>query len=310
MAVRYVKVKLKDFSPDKDTTTPDILTGTQWMWSVIDGVWEVLPSPVAQQAMPTGTRCFGAFQGLANTSQMAVFGTSQQLFVWNGTQFVSQNLVLTGSTTNPWNFTIYGNDLLATNGVDPIQVSTSGGTFSALGGSPPVSSIVAATDFSVFAIPANPATAGTWYSTLADTLWTPSIGAQTVTSAITATPGPITACKALRNGVMMYKGTSAYFGSFTGPPFFWSFAKVSAQHGVQSQGSVVSTGELHYIIGNDNFYQTDGYTMVPIPNNLRRWFFNLVNQQRVNEIRGYYDRPHSRITWHFPSTTAAAGVLD
>lgn len=301
---KVVTIQFRDFQPDVDSTNQGVVTGMQWMWSVSEGVWEVLAAPNVQASL--GAHCYGAYQGQVNVTQMSVYGTQNQLWTWNGLNFNPAYLSLMGGT-NPWNFTIYGNDFLACNGVDPVLVSNSGGPFGVLGGSPPVASIVTATDYSLFLIVAN---SNQWYSTVNDTLWTPNIGTQTVTNSLTSTPGIITACKALRNGVMIYKNSSAFYGSFTGPPFFWAFSKVSAEHGTWCNGSVVSIGELHYLVGSDEFYMTDGYTMAPIPNKLRRWFFNTVNQRRMGEIRGYYDHPHERIVWHFPSTAAATGVLD
>lgn len=251
-------------------------------------------------------QCYGALGApIAGGAYQIVAGVQAQLYSLNGSNvFVSEGLTLTGGT-NPWSFTVYGNDLIAVNGVDVAYVSTSGGAFVPLGGTPPIFSIIEATDFSLFGIIAN---SNQGYFTFNDTLWTPSIATLTGTFSLTSTPGNITAAKQLRGGIGIYKESSAFFGQYTAAPAqLWQFTNASKTVGVRSPDAVVPANDLHYLMGPDNFYVCDGFTMKEIPSKLRNWFFNQqLYQPLANLVRGIYDFVNNQVIWWYPTDSTGA----
>jgi hypothetical protein len=320
-----MKVLLGDFAPDVDPVAPGFMRGqipngvqmplldTNWIYSTPAGFRSMPQLQVLTTALPSAA--LGAFSAqLANGLNFVVLGIANQLYIV--TFFspptvpvtpASQGLTLTNAV-NRWYFTVYGNDLIGANGVDPLQVSTSGSNFTALGGSPPIFSIIEATDFSLFGIVP---LSNQVYFTLNDTLWTPSIATETGTFFLTSTPGNITACRALRSGVAIYKRNSFFSGYFAGPPFYWQMSKVSSEIGTAGPYSLVATDTNHYFWGVDDFYSFDGNTLARLPNNVRRWFIANMNSNYEPLIAGVYDRSHSQIIWYFSSIHASpTGSLD
>jgi hypothetical protein len=305
-----VRIIIGDFAPDLDSVVAGImgakipaavqsvLTDTNWVFAVPSG-WQNMPTPVPQgSALPS--QAYGAYSTLVGTEPFVVLATANQLYIYQSGSLVSQGLTLT-STTNLWYFTTYGDDVLVTNGVNPPLVSTNAGSFAPLGGSPPVFSILEATDFALFGIVP---VSEQYYFTLNDTQWTPNIATQTGTSFLTATAGPITAAKALRSGINIYKRNSFYNLQFTGPPFFFQATKVSDEIGTAGPYSVIKTDTLHYFWGPDDFYATDGFSVWRVQNNLRRWFLANLNTAYDFMIYGVYDLPRSQLVWWFSSVNA------
>jgi hypothetical protein len=168
-----------------------------------------------------------------------------------------------------------------------------------MAGSPPVASIVAASDHSLFLIETN---SNKWWSSLSAILWTPSIATQTVTANLDETAGNIVGAHRMRNGGMvLYKLTSFSFAQFEGPPFYWKFTTISREVGAPSHEAVANSGDVHYWPGNSDFYSFDGTSLAILPNNLKEWFYATLDGQYAHRISARWDRPRSLIVWHFPT---------
>jgi len=312
-----VKLVLGDFAPDLDPVGPGIMgnkippavqvpiTDANWVFSTPAG-WQNMPQPL-QIGSPLPSQAFGAFSALVGVTPFVVLATQQQLYIWNSGSLQNQTLSLI-NPGNLWYFTLYGTDLIAVDGADVPYVSANTGNFTPLGGSPPVFSIIEATDFSLFGIVPN---SSTYWFTLNDTLWTPSIATQTGTAALTSTSGTITAARALRGGINLYKRGSFFNGQFSGPPFFWQFTKVSDSIGTPGMYSVIKTDTLHYFWGGNDFYGTDGFSLWLVPNNVRNWVKANMNVSYDYLMYGVYDIPREQLIWWFSSNNASpAGSYD
>src|SRR5271166_1848842 len=313
-----MQLSLGDFAPDLDPiiqgfmgrriapSSQSVLTDTGGVYSTLGG-WKAMPTLQRISATPLPGPAFGAFSAEVSNVFLVVVATANQLYFINNGQLISQGLTLTNSA-NPWSFTVYGTDLLATNGVDPVQVSINGGGFAALAGSPPIFSIVEATDYSLFGIV--PLSNEYWY-TLNDTIWTPSIATATGFGTLASTPGIIVAAKQLLGNIAMYKRNALYYGTYQGPPFYWGFQTISNKVGTLGPNSVVTVDTMQYFVGPDDFYQFDGYSLSRIPNNLRKWFFANVNTNFASTIFASYDQPRGQVVFWFSSNNAQkGGILD
>ena len=313
-----MRLALADFNPDLDPIIQgimgrqiapqgqSILTDCNGVYSTLGG-WKNMPSFQRISSMALPGPAFGAFSAEIANAYLVVLATANQLYFVNNGTLVNQGLTLT-NTANPWSFTVYGTDLLATDGVDPVQVSMNGGTFAALAGTPPIFSIVEATDFSLFGIV--PISNEYWF-TLNDTVWTPSIATATGFASLTSTPGIIIAAKALLGGISMFKSNALHYGTYQGPPFYWGFQTISNKVGTLGPNSVVTVDTMQYFVGPDDFYQFDGYSLNRIPNNLRKWFFQNMNSNFAANVFASYDQPRGQIVFWFSSNNAqTGGILD
>lgn len=321
------KIVLGDFQPDADPQDPGVLTDMSNLIGTTRGL-RVLPGfRTITPPIPNGEVSIGAYNAILFTGDRETYvGTAQHLYLLQQDVWVEWD---SGQTYQDgggrWRFTVYGNDVLAVNGVNEPQISIDGAQFINISAAPgftglpptnsaPIASIVETTDFGVMLVGTASAT---WYaSALSDVLWAPSIAQSVATAQLTATPGPITALHRLRGGVAAYKEQSLYFGQFTGPPFLWSFVSISEQVGTPSNESVVNVGDQHYFLGTDDFYVFDGSTLARVPNNVKDWFFERVDQRYIGKILGQYDRINATVFWHFPTlqafqqSAAAPGTLN
>src|SRR6185312_1476326 len=154
--------------------------------------------------------------------------------------FVTGGLTL--AATGIWRFATFANDVLVTNGVDPVLVSANGTTpFAVLAGSPPKGKLVATVDpggTGAFAFVADTSASGgdaTFWACSKqgdDTVWSLSIADNSTSGFLQSTPGPITALVPLGTNMVAFKKTSIYVGQFTGPPFVWSFQVQDNNYGV------------------------------------------------------------------------------
>lgn len=213
-----------------------------------------------------------------------------------------------------WRFAMYGNDCLATNGVDAVQVATTSGNFSALAGTPPVAPIIETLYGYALLFESN-----NWHTSGLgdDTKWTNSVADQSASGPLIDTPGSITAARKLGRSIIVYKNNGIYRGDFVGVPLIWDWSLITPLPGAAGQGSVVDTGMMHALIGNDDFYLCDGTSVTTIqgigggPNPIKEWFFANLDGTKAANIEGVYDETNETVRWYFPSINAVpAGSLD
>lgn len=296
-----------DFAPDIDPITPGILIDCSNAYPTVKG-FRSYPSLVRYSTNNLPGTAFGVFSGAQGSADVLVAGVADQLYELVAKTFVSAGLSL-GTITPParWRFDMYGTDLIAVNGLDPVQMKPISGSFATLGGGPPVASIAQATDFSLFLIEAN---SSRWWSSLSDTIWTPSIATQTVRGNLDSTNGNISAAHALRSGIAIYKRKALHYGTFTGPPFYWDFVTVSTQIGAPSQEAIANLGDVQYFLGPDDFYAFDAQSLKRIPNNLKEWFFANYDQTKDYLVSARWEQEKSLIFWHFASLQSVGETID
>jgi hypothetical protein len=297
-----------DFAPDADSITPGVLLDCDNVFPTAKG-YRSYPSllKASTNSLPSGA-CLGAFAGFQGTSPITVAGTATRLYQSQQATWVDTGLIPHAiSAPNRWRFDIYGNDLIAVNGVDPPYLKPLLTGWQNLGGNPPVASIVQATEFALFLVESN---SNILHASLADNIWTDNIATQTISAPIQGTQGVITAAHQLRRGITIYKRKAFHYGNYQGPPLYWEFPPISNEIGAPSQEAVANVGDMHLWPGIDDFYSFDGQSFQRIPNNLKEWFFSTLNQNRDYDICARWDQKRSCVFWHFPSQTAPAGLLD
>lgn len=301
-------IEFQGFTPDLDPIVPGGMPDCQNLYSTAKG-FRSYPSLTVYSLNALPGPCVGAFAGYLGNQFVIAAGTASQLFLFNGSTrlWVSQGLTV-GAGVTRWRFDIYGNLLIAVNGVNPPFSYNGTGTFTPLAGNPPVAAIVQATDYDLFLIPPN--SADYWFS-LSATIWVPSIATQTVHGNITSTHGYLKGAQKLRDGIALYKSDAIHIGQFTQPPFYWEFRTVTQEVGVPCHEAVANLGEVHYFPGNDDFYYLDGYSLNRIPNELKEWFFEHLDGDYADRIVARWDPTKNLVFWHFPSVEAnPAGSLD
>lgn len=288
-------------------------------------VYDALPARVSPA---DDGSAYGAYVArfLDGTKKLFV-GTKTALYFGSAGAWTHYSTTQDFSTddTDRWRFAMFGDDLIAVNGSDSVQVITATGSgFAALAGNPPVAKVVATVNPGgsgavVFllnlssSVPDNLLTPTMWWCSAIgnDTSWTPDIATGAANGYLDDTPGAIVGARNLGRNLMVYKEKATYVFEFTGPPDWWANRLTSTEAGALSQEAVIDLGDAHAVMGFDNFYAVDGSGNARvIENGLRRFLFEDnggaegkgdLNRLYSHAVQGRWDRTRDLCIWHYPS---------
>lgn len=207
-----------------------------------------------------------------------------------------------------WEFTVFGNRIVATN-YDNVPQSFVMGTSSAfanLGGSPPNAKHIATVRNFVVLGDTNDGVGGhvnnrIWWSGLnnAET-WTASQSTQAGSQDL-ASGGKV---KAIIGGEYgsVFMENSLYRMTYVGAPLIWQFDEIEGARGTTSAKSCVKNGNLVAYAGIDGFYMWDGSQSIPIGNKqINSFFFQDIDPNYVDRVIGVYDPYRELIFWSYVS---------
>ena len=337
-------IPLVGFAPDLDPTTPGVITACEMMVPTVRGMKAAAALKPAAALPAVPDRVTGAATViLLNGTSRAFAGTPTRIYEalsdsWDDVtrQAATADAVrnaadpldavmeamapraagdpidYTGTPSNVWRFAQMGNATLAVNGADVIQQSITAGPFEDIPGAP-VAALIDVTQGFVFVANVSDPTYGErpdgwWCSALYNQAdWVPDIATQSATARLIDTPGANTACRALGSNIVIYKGTSLYYGVYQGPPVIWGFTVASNQIGAPTQEAVVSIGTAHVFLGNDNFYVYDGTRPQPIGDPVKEWFFADRLPSADFVLRSMHDQRNSLVYWFYVSVYSPDG---
>lgn len=312
-------IPIRGFAPDLEPTTPGVLLDCTNLVPTSRGM-ETRPSAVNTALAALNTACLGAatLRKLDGTT-VTYAGTAASLFQAATTAWteVSRSTSITYTAvidSSPWRFAQFDDQSFATNKSDTLQATNaSTGNFGDVSGGIKASIVETVGDF-VMLFNTNDATKGDspnrwWCSGIGNgTTFAVTLATQAASGTLAATPGAITAGRRLGNDIVAYKAKSMYLGRYVGPPVVWSWALITEEIGTPSQEAVVYANDAHYFLGPQDFYMYDGTRPVSIGGDLKEWFYENVDQDGLDLVRGYHEFPNSRVWWFFPSTGST--VLD
>lgn len=304
------------FAPDLDPSTPGIWLDCQNYVPTVKGFEPLEQLMAFYPALPGPVQGAILARYLDGTSRL-IAGTGppdNKLYVGNNGIWTDKSGALTFTLTaiDRWRFTVFGNDVIAVNGVDaPCVAAGPDATFITLAGSPPIARLVA--NASNFVFMAN-TTVGTnqWWCSGAgtDILWTPDVATQSANDQTDETEGPFLAMKPLGPDIILYKLRSMFMGRYEGPPLIWRMILLSSDTGAAGNEAVVQFGDRHFFVGWADFWVFDGNRPQPVQSNLREYFFEeSLDQNYAWKIICRWDRTRNVIFIHYPSN-GSMGVLD
>ena len=310
-------VPVEQFTPEGDPTRPGVLTEIENIIPSLRG-WRSAYG-LAETGMESLTAtCVGAaLAQLADGSSVLLAGTDSGLFLRSANQWVARSGSDTYAATSDlrWRFAQMGDNILAATASNSIQVSVSGGTFTAIAGAPRAALIESVSGF-VMAADTNDSTYGDqsdrwWCSGLFDhSDWVPAAATQCTTGRLVDTAGPIRALRRLGGGVVAYKDTSFYLGEYVQPPTVWDWTLISSDIGCASHDAVVNIGKAHLFPGTNNFYLYDGASITPIGDPVREWFFDSQLYRTFDvRIQSLHDAAKRLVYWFYP-VAGGSGTLD
>lgn len=304
--------KLIGWLPDADDTTPGVLVDVDNLVPTLRG-YAGGPSTLSLGIDALEADCRGAAAVTKLDGTVTTYAGTQTTLWKEGltawTEVTRSGSDYTGSTISFWNFTQFGDVIIATNKVDEPQYFLEGTstTFEDIAAMPKCLVAEAVGNFVMIANynDGNDYVDGWGCSAIGDyTDWTADIHTQCTYGRVYDTPGPLTALKRLRDYAIYYKRRGMYVARYVGTPTIWEFSLVSDTVGCISQQALTRVGDKHFFLSDDNFYMFDTVTITPIGDGIREWF----NKECDNQFRGKTEAAHDQnrglIYWYYPSGTS------
>jgi len=308
-------VPLSGFAPDQDPATPGLLTDCSAVIPSTRGL-EAAPGLLTQGYAALAAKCLGAAAcRLLNNTTRFFAGTQIKLYEGSGGSWSEVTRAAsdyTGGVESLWRFAQFGNVSLAANTTNLIQFSVASGVFADIAGAP-AARIIETVDQFVMAFATNEATYGDspdrwWCSAISDyTNWTPSIATQCATGRLTSIPGPIRAGRRLGHTIVAYKGRGIVLGTYTGPPYVWSWNDLPGDIGAVNQECVVSLGTAHVFMSPVGFFLFDGANVKEIGTQVKTWWLARVDQPYIHLSKAVHVWDKGLIYFYYP-TAGSPGI--
>jgi len=290
---------------------------------------------IAKNVVPStrGFKPFPAFSGVASAitarAQGAVSVRSQSGVIFNfcgdatklyvmasdGLSWTDASRTVGGAygtaTDGLWDFSVFGNYVIATNGVDVPQYYEMGVStdFDALAGSPPIAAYTdIVRDFSVLAKVDNAYNRIQWSAINDVEDWTPSA---TTMSDYQDFPegGSIQGMVGGEYGLVFLE-RSIYRMAFEGPPTIFRFDRISTALGCRAPMSIASFENIAFFLSHDGFYKVLGGSEIsPIGvEKVDEWFADNFDANYIHRITSAIDPLRKLYVVGFPSSTAVDGT--
>lgn len=260
-----------------------------------------------------GDVCLGSFWAQDDSNTVFNFaGDVDTLYnLVGGTTWTDISGASAPYTADNWEFTKFGENIIACSDADPLQVYEMGvsATFADLGGSPPQAKRIATVrDFVMLGdiqsgVGAGPSNVQ-WSGYNNATTWTPSIATQSDFQQLFGRGGRVQRIVPGEYAVILMEH-SLFRADYVGPPVIFQFDEVERKRGTPAPNSVVWSGETVFYWGWDNFYMFNGRESTPISHNrVSRWFQENAATNAWVDMRGALDRLNRLVIWSFKSTAS------
>lgn len=217
----------------------------------------------------------------------------------------------TGGGTTRWYWDVYGENVIATNFTDSVQIlsSMTGANFAALGGSPPKAKfclqfyghliLAYLDDGTVYPkrlIWSGLDNLSTWVQSL-----TTGSDSQNIADASTN----ITGLARAGNYMVIFHRDSLSVGWYSGARYTFSFAFNKFSGIGATEGSIITVGGNVYFFDERNIYRFDGEANpVPIGDGVRKTFLDHLDLDNLHRITTGHDVRNNLIYWCCPSTSS------
>lgn len=255
------------------------------------------------------------FAGKFSSTTTVFAGGATKLFKFDGADLSMDNVSKTGnySSVQKWNFTQFGNTIIAANNVNKLQAYTLGSssTFDDLSADAPVAEYVTVVrDFVVASSLDSGSNANKvqWSNINDETNWTTGAASQSDYQII-SDGGNIHGMTGGEVG-LIFLDRAIVRMSYIGSPLFFQFDTISRGVGCVEGNSVVQYGSMSYFLGEDGFYSCDGTTVTPIgTQKVDSWFYANANLSKLNLMSSTIDPFRKIVVWEFIDNFAQNTLL-
>lgn len=312
-----------EWLPDRpDLNNPGAITMTNVVPQTDDSY-----GPARNMASVTGplvARCQGGIYVRDSDGNVDGFaGDAAALYTLSSTSWVDSSKSGGYGTLadERWSFTIFGENVLATNFTDPIQ-TFSATAFNDLSHDAPKARYLARVKDFVMAANTTDGVSGTtpqrvWWPSIDDVAYWPipgTLSAAAVQSDYQDLLGEGGWNQGIVGGlsgadVAIFQERNIWRGMYIGPPLIFSFDVVESARGTPAPGSIVSVGPVVYYLADDGFYAFDGMRSMAIGDGkVDRTFWADVDQSYLYRITAAADPLNKIIYWAYPGPQSDGGT--
>lgn len=302
---------LSDYRNPGDTVVQNVIPHE-------DG-YDPFPNILVQSDALTA-RCQGATAAKDTSNNIFVYaGDATKLYrladqTWTDVKSGAYSTAVTGT----WEFTLFGQTLIATNYADALQSITVGGagSFAALATStekPKAKHIDVIRDFVVLGNVNSTAdgvkTGRVHWSAINDAAdWDPDATTQCDYQDI-PTGGN---CQKVVGGVeygLVFMESQIWRMTYAGSPLIFQFDAIDRRRGTPIPNSVVAFGRFVFFISQEGFFVSDGVTSTPIGNDkVDETFWNQFDIANAHRVSSAVDPVTKSVLWLFPGTGNSGGA--
>ena len=215
------------------------------------------------------------------------------------------------SSTGMWDFTQFGNTIIAANGQNTMQAWTlgTGANFDDLSASAPSASYVTVVrDFVVAARDATFSNRVYWSDINDETNWVSSTTSQADFQDI-PDGGDIVGITGGEIGLIFLERAIVRM-SYIGSPLFFQFDTISRHLGCFEQKSIAQYGRLVFFLSDDGFYVCDGETVTPIGvEKVDKFFFQSANLDELEKMSSAVDPANKIVVWCYQNNDGNQELL-
>lgn len=263
--------------------------------------------------------CKGAKSYRGSNGTVGTFaGTTDKLYKWNGTDFddVSKSGGYSTTDENKWDYAQFGDYVLATNFVDPIQyyqlgVSTLFADLSSLGDTPPTARFAETVrDFMFIGRTSDGENFVEWSGLNDISGWTSGTNQSDIQPLPTG--GRVMGIVGGEYGVVFCE-TAIHRFTYTGDStIIFQRDEISLDRGCAAEGSIAFFKDQIFFLANDGFWMMQGgQGLTPIGDQkIDSWFWSNVNQAYLYNISSTIDPLRKLYIMAFPSLNSVDGRPD
>ena len=269
-------------------------------------------APVSTNAL--GNRCQGFASFKSSSGNITSFaGDSTKLYRYLANSFsdVSGGTTFSTPADNDWQFTQFGNYIIASNGADAPQVwqLDSSTAWANLGGSPPT--------YWHTAVVRNFVVSG-WQPTNRNKLhwsaignhasWT--VGTDQSDEETLFDTSEITGIVGGEFGIILCVN-KIFQLNFVGGSSIFQIRAIEQERGAIAHGSIQTVGSETFFLSQDGFCKTNGESTTLIgENKIDKWFDDSLDQSNILRITSGHDPLNKLIFWSYPTTNSSGGNPD
>jgi hypothetical protein len=287
----------------------------------IQEAYNVIPQAIGYSPLPEAVDLSGsASETLTNAFATKYGGTTTvfaagttKLFKLDSTDLSLDDVSKSGgyTTADRFYFVQFGQRLIAANGNSKLQSWDLGSStaFADLDSAAPTAKFVTVVrDFVVAANTSSAPTTVYWSDINDETDWTPSDLSQS-DSQIIPDGGDIRGITGGEFGLVLLEKAISRM-SYVGAPLFFQFDTIAKNIGCYESNSIAQFGNLTFFLADDGFYVCDGQTVSPIgAEKIDRFFFNNVDQTKLNEMSATVDTVKKIVIWQFTDIFARKRLM-